>query len=69
MKHYQFKEETLNGVIASRKYEYTVASTQAYDGKYGRLNMISILPKEEQPEAMLQYKREEEVGKAMFPTY
>lgn len=67
--YYQFKEDTPNGQIVSKKYSYTQEKISSYDGKYGRLNYISELSKEEQLEAMLQYRREEELAKELFPTY
>ena len=67
--YYQFKEETDGGVIASRKSSYTQEKPMSYEGKFGRLNKISELGQEEQLEAMLQYKREEEMAKELFPTY
>lgn len=67
--YYQFKEEAAGGVIASRKFHYTQEKPISYEGKYGRLNMISELREEEQLEAMLQYKREEEIAKVLFLTY
>ena len=39
------------------------------DGKYGRLNMIALLSKEKQYEAMLSCKQEEQVVQELFQVY
>lgn len=66
---YQFKEEGKDGVILSEKFTYTQEDFTSYEGKFGRLNQISKLTKEEQLQAMIQYKREEEAAKVLFKVY
>ena len=39
------------------------------DGKYGRLNLIALLSRDKQYEAMLHYKKEEQVAETIFRTY
>ena len=67
--YYQFKEEAEGRQTVSKKYSYTQEKTVSDEGKYGRLNQIEELPKEERLEAMLQYRREEEIAKELFQIY
>lgn len=66
---YSFKEEGKEGQISGRDQIYTQKNLPMQEGKYGRLNQISALPKEKQAEAMRRFKREEELAKEMFPIY
>ena len=67
--YYQFKEDSEDGMIVSSKYSYEQKKATTFEGKYGRLNWISELKKEEQSKAMIQFKCEEELAKNLFPTY
>ena len=66
---YYFTEEADGKQSVSDKYIYTKERQPSYEGKYGRLNMMSEMPYEQRLEAMLQYKREEELAKEFFPTF
>jgi len=66
---YYFKEESESKQIVSEKYKYVCQNCDEMDGKYGRLNQIISMPKEEQLEAMVQYKREEMLAGELFPTF
>lgn len=66
---YYFKEEGKGRQTVSDKYTYTKERTTSYDGKYGRLNQLMDMPEEQRLEAMIQYKREEELAKAFFSTF
>lgn len=66
---YAFCEEGKDKRIVSEKQKYTQPLQTMQDGKYGRLNQMTALSKEKQLEAMEEYKREEEIAKAMFPLY
>ena len=66
---YYFTEEKDGKQIVSKKYSYTQEKLASYDGKYGKLNYLIELPEEQQLEAMLQFKREEELAQEMFPTF
>ena len=56
-------------MVLSEKFTYTQEDFNSYEGKFGRLNQISKLSKEEQLQAMIQYKREEAVAKELFKVY
>lgn len=66
---YEFREEGKDGVLESEKYTYKKELFDSCEGKFGRLNQISALPKEEQLQAMLQYKKEEDASKVIFTVY
>lgn len=66
---YAFREEGEEGIFESEKLIYTQESLDSHEGKFGRLNQMSNLPKEEQLQAMLQYKKEEDASKVMFTVY
>ncbi len=69
--HYYFQEENQGSVITTeiKHYKKKNVLNQNDTGKYGRLNEIISLPEEERLEAMIQYKREEELADKMFPIY
>jgi hypothetical protein len=66
---YYFIEEADGKQLVSDKYVYTKERQTSCEGKYGRLNMMSEMPYEQRLEAMLQYKREEELAKEFFPIF
>ena len=66
---YQWKEERKDQTIVSEKMSYVQEDLTSSEGKYGRLNQISRMPKEEQLQAMLQYKAEEAAAKELFQVY
>lgn len=66
---YQWKEEKENQVVVSEKIVYVQDEITSFEGKFGRLNQISKMPKEEQLQAMIQYKREEAAAKELFKVY
>ncbi len=67
--HYYFEEEAEEERIVTEKAVCRKEQIVFEDGKYGRLNLISRLSKEKQYEAMLLYKKEEQVAKELFQTY
>ena len=73
--HYFFIEENKDFLITTEMVHYTQKNKAVLDikskefGKYGRLNTIISLPQEERLEAMLEFKREEELANRMFPIY
>ncbi len=74
--HYCFREENDAFLNVTELEHYTEQEevfknkvTDNESGKYGRLNSIISLPEEERLEAMIQYKREEELANKMFPIY
>ena len=67
--YYYFKEEEGGKQIVSEKYSYTQEPLTSFEGKYGRLNQMIELPEEEKLEAMLQFRREENLAIELFPTY
>lgn len=66
---YYFKEEKNGKQVTSEKFTYTQSDATSDEGKYGRLNQMMKLSEEKQLEAMLQYRREEELAKELFPIY
>ncbi len=66
---YYFVEDNKETQLVSEKATCRKKQIVYEDGKYGRLNLISRLSKEKQYEAMLHYKREEQIAEEMFPTY
>ncbi|MBQ8559292.1 MAG: hypothetical protein IJ439_04840 [Tyzzerella sp.] len=66
---YYFKEEKNGKQVTSEKFTYIQSDTISDGGKYGRLNQMMKLSAQEQLEAMLQYRREEELAKELFPVY
>lgn len=66
--NYYFEEITEEGSRTTAKYVLEPAETiQA--GKYGKLNEIIKMSKEEATEAMLAFKEEDEMAKALFGLY
>ncbi|MBQ2986584.1 MAG: hypothetical protein IJE23_03780 [Tyzzerella sp.] len=66
---YYFIEESKERQIISEKTSCVKEQIVYEDGKYGRLNLISHLSKEKQYEAMLHYRKEEQVAEELFVTY
>jgi len=66
---YYFEEAKSDGRLVTEKETCQKKQIIYEDGKYGRLNLISRLSKEKQYEAMLLYKKEEQVAKSIFQTY
>ena len=73
-----YEKETLEYYFEEMKEEQQLVSEHAVcqkerivyeDGKYGRLNMIALLSKEKQYEAMLSCKQEEQVVQELFQVY
>lgn len=69
MLEYYFVEETKDKRIVNEKAFCRKEHIVYEDGKYGRLNLISRLSKEKQYEAMLHYKKEEQVAEEIFVTF
>ncbi len=66
---YYFEETTHEKQLLTDKSVCSKTNVVYEDGKFGRLNLIGRLSKEKQYEAMLHYKKEEEVAEILFPTY
>ena len=66
---YYFEEDNKEEKIVSENTICRKENIVYEDGKYGRLSLISRLSKEKQYEAMLHYKKEEQVAKELFKTY
>ena len=66
---YYFKEEGNGKQSVSDRYTYTKERQNSYEGKYGRLNQLMEMPEDKRLEAMIQYKREEELAREFFPTF
>ena len=66
---YYFVEENKDTKLVSEKAICGKEHIVYEEGKYGRLNLISRLSKEKQYEAMLHYKKEEQLAEEMFVTY
>ena len=66
---YYFEETVNEERIVTQQEACRKESIVYEEGKYGRLNMIQRLSREKQYEAMLLYKKEEQVAKELFPTY
>ncbi len=66
---YYFEEVEEDERTISEKMVCAKTQIVYEDGKYGRLNLMTRLSKEKRYEAMLHYKKEEQVAKALFPTY
>lgn len=66
---YYFKEEIDGKQLISEKFTYTKEKQTGLEGKYGRLNNLMEMPKDQQLDAMIQYKRDEELAKEFFKTF
>lgn len=66
---YYFVEENKGKQLVTEKAVCRKENIIYEDGKYGRLNLISRLSREKQYEAMLHYKKEEQVAEELFVTY
>lgn len=66
---YCFREENKDFLHITEKEIYTQQNLQMKEGKYGRLNHILQLPDDERLEAMVQYRREEEIAREIFTLY
>ena len=66
---YYFEESASGQVQATEKAQIRKNNVVYEDGKYGRLNLISRLSQNKQYEAMLHYKKEEQVAETLFQTY
>ena len=66
---YYFVEDNKTSQIISERTRCCKKQINYEDGKYGRLNLISRLSKEKQYEAMLHYKKEEQVAEKLFVTF
>ena len=66
---YYFEEILEEQTIVSDKTICKKTEIVYEDGKYGRLNLISRLSADNQYEAMLHYKKEEELANEFFQTY
>ena len=66
---YYFEESASGQVQATEKAQIRKNNDVYEDGKYCRLNLISRLSQNKQYEAMLHYKKEEQVAETLFQTY
>ena len=66
---YYFQEEGTEQKIETEMQYYVKEYVANHEGKYGRLNQIIQAEESEQIEYMIQYRREEELAKEMFPAY
>ena len=66
---YYFEECTEESKVSTSKKTAQKTNVVYEDGKYGRLNLISRLSKGKQYEAMIHYKKEEQVAEHVFQTY
>ena len=66
---YYFEEYTTDEHVSTPKQTKRKANVVYEDGKYGRLNLIARLSKGKQYEAMLLYKKEDQVAESIFKTY
>ena len=66
---YYFVEVDKTEQVVSEKARCKKENIIYENGKYGRLNLISRLSKEKQYEAMLHYRKEEQVAEKIFLTY
>ena len=64
---YYFKETREEDVFTSEKRTKKKNMNVAKDGKFGRMNQILALNGQEQKEAMVRYKQEEELARRLFP--
>ncbi len=66
---YYFQEEQDGKQIVSEKFSYHKDAADVYVGKYGKLNKMATLPENQRLEAMIEYKREEELAKEFFRAF
>ncbi len=66
---YYFQEEQDGKQTVSEKFSYHKGAADVYVGKYGKLNKMAALPENQRLEAMIQYKREEELAKEFFKVF
>ncbi len=66
---YYFEECTEEAQVSTSKQTARKTNVVFEDGKYGRLNLISRLSKGKQYEAMIHYKKEDQVAERLFKTY
>ena len=66
---YYFEETTEEKQVTTPQVTEKKKTVVYEDGKYGRLNLIALLSKDKQYEAMLHYKKEEQVAESIFRTY
>ena len=66
---YYFEETTQDKQITTSQATEKKENVFYEAGKYGRLNLIALLSKDKQYEAMLHYKKEEQVAESIFRTY